>query len=211
MVIQIPTGARPCHPRRYPFSPMTWRHSSDIRAVSPAVNMVTLKFRTPNVALRLPDGFLRVPLPHQEIPMSKTIPMKLLVLTSALTLAAAYAQVAFAQSAEPSASRAAVKAETRAAGKAQQLAPAGDAADFQKPTKSASSKTRAERKAETIQARKDGTLRPAGLGGEVMAERAAAKLPKSSKTRADRKAETLAAAKAHQLTPAGEGSPAVSK
>ena len=143
--------------------------------------------------------------------MFKTIPMKLLVLTGALTLVAAYAQVAFAQSAEPNSSRAAVKAETRAAGKAHQLAPAGDAADFQKPAKSSSSKTRAERKAETIQARKDGTLRPAGLAGEVMAERAAAKLPQSSKTRADRKAETLAAAKAQQLTPAGEGSTAPAK
>jgi hypothetical protein len=143
--------------------------------------------------------------------MFKTIPMKLFVLTGALTLAAAYAQVALAQSAEPSPSRATVKAETRAAAKAHQLAPAGEADNFQKPTTSASSKTRSERKAETLQARKDGTLRPAGLGGEVMAERAAAKLPKSSKTRADRKAETLTAAKAHQLTPAGEGSPAPAK
>jgi hypothetical protein len=104
-----------------------------------------------------------------------------------------------------------VKAETRAVGSSHQLAPAGDAADFQKPTKSTSNKTRTERKAETAQARKDGTLRPAGLAGEVQAERAAAKLPRSSKTRADRKAETLAAAKAHQLTPAGEGSTAPSK
>jgi hypothetical protein len=140
--------------------------------------------------------------------MFKTIPMKLLFLTGAITLAAAYAQVALAQSAEPGPTRAQVKAETRAAEKAHQLTPAGEAADFPKPTKSTSNKTRSERKAETLRARKDGKLQPAG---EVMDERTAAKLPPSTKTRAERKAETLAAAKAHQLTPAGEGSTAPSK
>jgi hypothetical protein len=143
--------------------------------------------------------------------MLKTTPMKLFALTGALTLAAACGQVVFAQTTDSNPSRAQVKAETRAAAKAHQLAPAGDAADFRKPANATSTKTRSERKAETLLARKEGTLRPAGLGGEVKAERAAASLPRSSKTRAERKAETLAAAKAHQLTPAGEGSPAPSK
>jgi hypothetical protein len=187
---------------------MTWPHSSDIRTLLPAVNMVALSSRTASMILQPSNGLLRASLPHQENTMFKTIPMKLFVLIGALTLAAAYAQVALAQSAEPSPSRATVKAETRAAAKAHQLAPAGEAADFPKPTKSTSNKTRTERKTETLQARKDGKLQPAG---DAVDERAVAKLPPSTKTRAERKAETLAAAKARQLTPAGEGSPAPSK
>ena len=130
-----------------------------------------------------------------------------------LTLAAAVvvaSPMAFAQDASAPASRAEIKSETRAAEKAGQLTPAGEGAEFSKPSTTRSTKTRAERKAETRQARKDGGLIPAGNVSDVRVDRATASL-RSTKTRAQRKAETLTAAKAHKLIPAGEGPGAPAK
>lgn len=108
-----------------------------------------------------------------------------------------------AHGATASASRAEVKAETRAAQKAGQLTPAGEGLREAIP-QAPSSRTRAERKAETLRARQLGELRKAGLEPEWKAARAAALIP-SVTTRAERKASTAAAARAGQLTPAGEG------
>ena len=121
-----------------------------------------------------------------------------------ITTAMASSPVAFGQAVASQSSRAEINAETKAAEKSRQLTPAGDAADFSKPAKSASTKTRADRKAETRLARKQGDLEPAGEAADVKAEKARDN-GKSTKTRADRKAETLAARKAGTLTPAGEG------
>lgn len=96
-----------------------------------------------------------------------------------------------------SSSRAEVKAETRAALKAHQILPAGEAAAVPE-TPFRSNKTRAQRKAETVVARKTGQLLPAGEIGLKPAPF------HSEKTRAQRKGETLAAAKAKKLIPAGE-------
>ena len=108
----------------------------------------------------------------------------------------------FAQASAP-VSRAAVKAETRAAEKAGQLTPAGQgSAPTVKTPDTGPKMTRAERKAETLRARKEGTLQPAGSTqkGDVAIQ----KLP-STKTRAERKAETAEARKKGELVPAGEG------
>ena len=89
------------------------------------------------------------------------------ILAATLATAAALAwESAAAQAASEPVSREQRKAETAAANKAGQLAPAGatqkaDVAEAaRKPTK-----TREQRKAETEEARKKGQLAPAGEGG----------------------------------------------
>jgi hypothetical protein len=126
------------------------------------------------------------------------------VLKLTAVLAASFAcHVAMAQASAPPVSRAAVKAETRAAEKSGQLTPAGEDSPGAKVPDTKSTKTRAERKAETLLARKAGTLKPAGPGG-TLADRTPS-TAKSAKTRTERKAETLQAAKEGKLVPAGEG------
>jgi hypothetical protein len=142
----------------------------------------------------------------KEIHMHSSRPLTVLTLAAAV----AASPIAFAQDAPEPASRAEIKAETRAAEKAQQLAPAGESAEFRKPSTTRSKKTRAERKADTREARKEGALAPAGEASDIKVERATNSL-RSTKTRAERKADTLAAAKAHKLTPAGEGPGAPAK
>jgi hypothetical protein len=117
---------------------------------------------------------------------------------AALTLASTGT---LAQIASPS--RAEVKAETRAAEKAGQLAPAGEGSPRSYAPPTASMRTRAERKAETLQAREAGELHRAGPEPEWKAARAIARMP-STMTRAERKASTLAAAKSGRLIPSGE-------
>jgi hypothetical protein len=127
--------------------------------------------------------------------MNTAIPSPSLV---ASTVAAAGFSTRTASAREPAPlSGSEVKAETRAAQKAHELLPAGEAATtIEKPIKSI--KTRSERKAETLAARKAGDLLPAG-------EKQGRPIPfHSEKTRAQRKSETLAAAKAKKLIPAGE-------
>jgi len=136
-------------------------------------------------------------------------------MTSKTTLAAAIAAAvfssgAFSQDSAPPASRAAIKAETRAAEKAGKLTPAGEGSPVDPSLNSRSNKTRADRKAETRQARKSGELMPAGEAEDLKAEKAELSAH-STKTRAQRKAEVRADAKAGKLIPAGEGPTAPTK
>ena len=90
---------------------------------------------------------------------------------NALTLVAAvaaamFAQGALAQDAASSPTRADVKAETKAAGKAGKLTPAGEGPTAAAPAAS-STKTRAERKAATKADAKAGKLTPAGEGQDA--------------------------------------------
>ena len=133
--------------------------------------------------------------------------MKLIAICAATAaLSAAFMQAGLAQTDSASPTRSEIKSETRAAERAHQLTPAGEAV-YPPPVKQAPSKyTRGERKNATLTARKSGELIPAGDAGvEEKDAKDMARAPKSTKTRAQRKAETLAAAKAHQLIPAGEG------
>ncbi len=132
------------------------------------------------------------------------------ILKLTAVLAASFAcHAAMAQASAPPVSRAAVKAETRAAEKSGQLTPAGEGSPGAKTPNTPSTKTRAERKAETLEARRAGTLKPAGPGG-TLADRTPSST-KSAKTRAERKAETMQAAKEGKLVPAGEGPDAPKK
>lgn len=136
-------------------------------------------------------------------------------MVSKTTLAAAMAVAvfsngAFAQDSAAPASRAAIKAETKAAEKAGTLTPAGEGSPVDRSLSSRSNKTRAERKAETRQARKSGELMPAGETEDLKEEKAELSAH-STKTRAQRKAQVRADAKAGKLIPAGEGPTAPSK
>lgn len=126
-----------------------------------------------------------------------------LPLCAACVAAAFLCGVASAQTEPASPTRAEVKAQTRAANKARQLAPAGEGPGADPMAKSTSGKTKAERKAETLQARKEGKLPPAGLAGQLKVDKAYA-AASSPRTKLERRSETKAAAKAHQLAPAGE-------
>jgi hypothetical protein len=115
---------------------------------------------------------------------------------TATALAAALAtlllQTAYAADPATPASRADVKAETRAANKAGELAPAGSLSPEKEPKQAKSTKTRAERKAETRAARKAGELKPAG----TLSPEQEPKQSKSTQARAPIKAEAKAATKA---------------
>ena len=126
---------------------------------------------------------------------SKSILFVAAVLATSLS-----APAVFAQASSPT--RAAVKADTRAAEKAGKLTPAGEAANPTITPASGPTTTRAERKSATLAARKAGTLTPAGPNQK--ADVAVQKQP-PTKTRAERKAETLDAKKKGELVPAGEG------
>lgn len=130
---------------------------------------------------------------------------------AAAIAAAVFSNGAFAQDSAPPASRAAIKAETRAAEKAGKLIPAGEGSPVDPSLSSRSNKTRAERKAETRAARKSGDLIPAGETEDTKEEMAELSPKHSTKTRAQRKAEVRADAKAGKLIPAGEGPTAPTK
>jgi hypothetical protein len=130
---------------------------------------------------------------------------------AAAMAAAVFSNGAFSQDAAPPASRATIKAETRAAEKAGKLTPAGEGSPVDRSVSTRSTKTRAERKAETQLARKKGELIPAGEVEESKEQLAEDSSRHSTKTRAQRKAEVRADAKAGKLVPAGEGPTAPSK
>ena len=130
---------------------------------------------------------------------------------AAAIAAAVFSGAAFSQDSAPPASRAAIKAETRAAEKAGKLTPAGEGRPVDPALYSHTNKTRADRKAETRQARKSGELVPAGEGEESKAQMAEDSSKHFTKTRAQRKAEVRQDAKAGKLIPAGEGPTAPSK
>jgi hypothetical protein len=125
--------------------------------------------------------------------------------------AAVFSNGAFSQDSTPPASRAAIKAETRAAEKAGKLTPAGEGSPVDPSLSSRSTKTRADRKAETRQARKSGELIPAGETEDLKEEKAELSPRHSTKSRAQCKAEVRADAKAGKLIPAGEGPMAPTK
>lgn len=124
---------------------------------------------------------------------------------AAAIAAAVFSNGAFSQDGAPPASRAAIKAETRAAEKAGTLTPAGEGRPVDPSPSTQSTKTRADRKAETRLARKSGELLPAGEAGEFKEEMAERSSGHSTKTRAQRKAEVREDEKAGRLIPAGEG------
>ena len=120
-----------------------------------------------------------------------------------LAVAAAIGSAAYAQTEQP-ASRADVKAQTKAANKAGQMVPGEEDPSIKQPA-AKSTKNRADMKAETKAANKDG-----GLGNSGKATYKAhnvtprEQLSKSTKTRAEGKAETKEAVKEHKTPPAGE-------
>ena len=132
-------------------------------------------------------------------------------LAAAAIAAAVFSSGAFSQDSAPPISRAAIKAQTRAAEKAGTLIPAGEGSPVDLSLYSHSDKTRAERKAETRLARKNGELTPAGETEDTKEEMAELSPRHSTKTRAQRKAEVRADAKAGRLIPAGEGPTAPTK
>jgi hypothetical protein len=128
---------------------------------------------------------------------------------SALSIAAlfclAYGAPAAAQTQTDStpASRADVKAQTRAANKAGELA-SGEATPPEKQAPTKSTKTRAQRKAETMEARRKGELPSPGEATYKTNMSQQNATAKSTKTRAERKAETAEAVKQGKLAPVGE-------
>jgi len=126
---------------------------------------------------------------YKEAAMTRNI----LTLLAAAALAVC-APITFAQASSPS--RADVKAETKAAGKSGQLAPAGDR-PTQQPSKS-SNTTREARKSQTKADQKAGNLAEAGESQSPQPSKS------SETTRADRKAQTKADQKAGKIQPAGE-------
>ena len=130
---------------------------------------------------------------------------------AAAMAAAVFSSGAFSQDGAAPASRAAVKAETRAAEKAHKLTPAGEGSPVDPSLNVRSNKTRADRKAETRLARKSGELVPAGEAEETKQQLAEDSSRHFTKTRAQRKAEVRDDAKAGRLIPAGEGPTAPKK
>lgn len=132
---------------------------------------------------------------------------KAVLIVAAAAASMLSSQIAFSQDTSPPSppvSRAAIKADTKAAEKARQLTPAGEGLPGDKQTSFKSTKTRSERKAETLVARRQGALEPTGEAAGLKEERAEDRAP-STVSRAQRKAQTRALEKAGKLTPAGEG------
>jgi hypothetical protein len=126
-------------------------------------------------------------------------------LLAAMTFAAVLAPVAYAAADTPPVSRAEVKEQTRAANKAGEMLPAGEASAAAKTVLPAPTKTREQRKAETLEANRNGALGDFGPNTyrtQNIAPREA--LAKSTKTRAEGKAETMQAAKDRKMMPPGE-------
>jgi hypothetical protein len=127
----------------------------------------------------------------------------LLVNLVGLAVAAAVGSAAYAQTEQP-ASRADVKAQTKAANKAGQMVPGEEDPSIKQPAPK-STKNRADTKAETKAANKEGTL-GSSSGSMYKSHNVAPReqLSKSTKTRAEGKAETKQAVKEHKTPPAGE-------
>lgn len=131
-------------------------------------------------------------------------PARLVASLSVFAVAAVLTPAASAQTdASKPTSRAEVKEETKAAAKAGQLLPPGEAG-VKGAAAPKSTKTRAERKAETMQARKEGKLLPSGEATYKASVSQPDATKGSTKTRAERKAETQKAAKEGQLLRPGE-------
>jgi len=111
-------------------------------------------------------------------------------------------QSASAQASAP-VSREQRKADTAAANKSGQLAPAGGSLPEAKSTAPASTMTREQRRAATAEANKSGQLAPAG--GSLPAAKSTAK--PSTKTKAQRAAEIEEARKKGDMVPPGGGGP----
>lgn len=121
---------------------------------------------------------------------------------TALTVVAAvaatlFAQLSFAQTSAPE-SRAAVKADTKAANQSGALPPPGEQTQLDRTQTGKSVKTKAEEKADTKQAQKEGKITPVGEKIPPVA----ASGPKTSKM--ERKATTSAAVKNGGTVPVGE-------
>jgi len=126
-------------------------------------------------------------------------------LLAAIAFAAVLAPVAYAASDAQPVSRAEVKEQTRAANKAGEMLPPGEASAADKTVLPAPTKTREQRKAETLQANRNGALSDYGPNtyrAQNTAPRDA--LAKSTKTSAEGKAETMQAAKDRKMMPPGE-------
>ena len=126
-------------------------------------------------------------------------------LLAAIAFAAVLAPVAYAATDTQPVSRAEVKEQTRAANKAGDMLPPGEASAAEKTVLPPPTKTREQRKAETLQANRNGALSDYGPNTyrtQNVAPREA--LAKSTKTRAEGKAETMQAAKAGKMMPPGE-------
>jgi len=123
-------------------------------------------------------------------------------MAAATAVAALIATGVFAQASAPL-SRAAVKAETRAAESAGTLTPAGEGPGAKGAGDTGhSTKTTAEQKANTTMERKMGGLTPAGEGGAKPDHMT--KVRAHPRNRAVVKKETIAAERAGTLQPAGE-------
>jgi hypothetical protein len=126
-------------------------------------------------------------------------------LLAAIAFAAVLAPVAYAATDTQPVSRTEVKEQTRAANKAGEMLPPGEASAAEKTVLPPPTKTREQRKAETLQANRNGALSDYGPNTyrtQNVAPREA--LAKSTKTRAEGKAETMQAAKAGKMMPPGE-------
>jgi len=138
--------------------------------------------------------------PIEEISMKSK-----LALGAVVAAIAVFSQTAFAQAAASApVTREQRKADTAAANKAGQLAPAGEGKAGTTQPSTATDKTRTDRKAQTQSDIKSGKTAPAGDAAVQKADKADAAKP-SQTTRDARKAQTEADRKAGKLTPAGEG------
>lgn len=133
--------------------------------------------------------------------MNATTTRSLAAAAAIAVTAALLAGPAYAQNEAGALTREAVIEQVRAAQKAGQLLPAGEAIP-QDTQFAASTKTRLDRKAETLQARRNGEFPAGGMG--LYKSHMSAHNVKSVKSREQRKAETMQAVRQHQMLPAGE-------
>ena len=129
-----------------------------------------------------------------------------LALGAVVAAIAVFSQTAFAQAAASApVTREQRKADTAAANKAGQLAPAGEGKAGTTQPSTATDKTRTDRKAQTQADIKSGGTKPAGEAAEAKTDKTEkAKNAGSDKTRAERKAQTQADIKSGATQPAGE-------
>jgi hypothetical protein len=135
--------------------------------------------------------------PIEEISMKSK-----LALGAVVAAIAVFSQTAFAQAAASApVTREQRKADTAAANKAGQLAPAGEGKAGTTQPSTATDKTRTDRKAQTEADIKSGNVAPAGQGPGTTAKPSTTT---SDKTREQRKAQTEADKKAGKLTAPGQ-------
>lgn len=135
--------------------------------------------------------------------------IRLLVNLTGLAFAAAVGSTAYAQTESQPASRADVKAQTKAANKAGQMVPGEEDPSIKQPAPK-STKNRAEMKAQTKAGNKDGGYSSGKATYNTQNVAGREQLSKSTKTRAEGKAETKQAVKEHKTPPPGDA-PAPSK